>query len=59
MVEFAGKECVLDLSLGPNLIRARVSRDALPESVEVGAEVAVRIPVDRIHIFDLDSGRRI
>lgn len=59
VVEFSGKECVLDLALGPHLVRARVDRDALGEGVVVGSDVAVRIPVDKVHFFDAGSGRRI
>jgi len=59
VVEFAGRECVLDLVCGPHALRARVERDALGGGVKPGDEVALRIPVDRVCLFDAESGRRI
>ncbi len=59
VVEFAGREVVLDLQCGPHALRARVERDGLGGGVKPGDEVAVRIPVDRVLMFDAESGRRI
>jgi multiple sugar transport system ATP-binding protein len=59
VVEFAGKECVLDLVCGPHALRARVERDGLGGTVKPGDDVAIRIPTDRVLAFDAESGRRI
>ena len=58
-VEFAGRECVLDLQCGPHALKARVDRDALGGGVKPGDDVAIRIPPDRVLLFDAESGRRI
>jgi multiple sugar transport system ATP-binding protein len=59
VVEFAGKECVLDLAVNHHLIRARVARESLGDPVAPGADLALLLPPDRLHLFDADSGSRL
>ncbi|MEK7766665.1 MAG: ABC transporter ATP-binding protein, partial [bacterium] len=59
VVEFAGKECVLDLAVHHHLIRARVPRESLGDPVAPGTDLALLLPPDRLHLFDAESGSRL
>ena len=56
IVELAGNETYLHLSAGEHRLIARVSADVRPV---VGSKVPVGLAVERIHLFDAESGRTL
>jgi multiple sugar transport system ATP-binding protein len=56
LVELLGGEALVHLSIGRVELTGRFATPPVPQ---VGAEVRVSIPPDRIHLFDGDSGRRL